>query len=163
MKLLLLLLITLFSINAFSQHTYSNPREKAKRSLLEEPQDNILTINESENKLFPANQGIHSTFSKGQIQFCACEKTYFLSLKRYKLREKLIKKGLMKNVYRQSSEFTNHKYKSNSAMKLIRGKYEIEEGFDCGHSDLSFRKISQYNKAIIGLVNQCDIEIITES
>jgi hypothetical protein len=47
-------------------------------------------------------------------------------------------------------------------MKMIRSKYEIDEEFECEHDNLTFKKLSQYKKAMNKLVGLCDIDLITE-
>lgn len=158
---ILILTIFCFIQASFSQHSYTNPRERQKKMLLEESEEK-LREEEILDEGTVKNEA-ESRFTRGQSKFCACEKTYFLSLKRAKLRRKLARKNLIKHRFRQQQEFTRHMRSSLEATKLMRGKYEIEEGFDCLHSDLDYKKISEYTQAISGLVDQCDIEIITES
>lgn len=157
----LVFLISLFSLDCFSQRSYTDPREREKRPLLEEP------IEEVENDIHAvgseAESGVTSTLTKGQIKYCACQKVYFLSLKRESLRTRLTSKGYIKYDSDQRHEFKRHMRKANDAMKLIRGKYEIDEDFECHQEGLSFKKISHYTKAIRSLVSQCDVDIITES
>jgi hypothetical protein len=50
--------------------------------------------------------------------------------------------------------YTKHKKKSSKALKRIRGKYEINEEFECEHGSLNFKKLSQYKKAKSALVDQ---------
>ncbi len=157
---ILSILALLFSFEVFSQHDYSNPRTRKKRSLLEDEVQEKTEKEVVKEEAQPVKKD--SKFSKGETKFCACEKNYFLSLKRYKHYNKQVERGLIKSESDRYWHFNKHKNKSLEAMKLIRGKYEIDADFDCEHSGLSFKKLSLYSKEIKQLINQCDIEIITE-
>ncbi len=163
MKLSILFLFFAFSYNsvAIAQHNYENPRTKVKRGLLEEAEKQAkkeLVEEKTDTSPFDNTQKM----SKGETQFCACERNYFLSMKRKKLYNRLAGEGVVDNDYVKSNTYSNHKHKSGIAMKRIRTKYEIDEEFDCNHSDLTFKKLGQYKTAIAFLVETCDIDIIVE-
>ena len=157
---ILSILALLFSFEVFSQHDYSNPRTRNKRPLLEEAIQEKTKKEVVKDETQPVEE--ESKFSKGERKFCACEKNYFLSLKRNKLYSNQVERGLIKQESKKYWRFHHHKNKSEQAMQLMRGKYEIDADFDCEHSGLSQKKLSQYSKEIKKLINQCDIEIITE-
>lgn len=145
---------------SFAQHSYSNPRSKEKKMLLEEKEESV-----SQEEAFvkdDSSQDSGPRMTRGEQKFCACEKMYFLSLKRAKLYNRLVRKDLIKRRFRQRKELADHERKSLAAMKLMRGKYEIERNFECRHENVSHKKISEYTQAISGLTTECDIEIITE-
>jgi hypothetical protein len=151
----------LFSLNSYSQHNYENPREKAKRGLLEEVEKKVLD-DSVEEKVVEKPSDDTPKISKGEITFCACEKIHSLSLKRLKLYSKLVSNDVINRDYSVRRQHDIHKNKAKIALKRIRAKYEIDVDYDCEHSGLSHKKLSQYKKAIGQLVDSCDIDIITE-
>lgn len=162
MKILIITLLFVFlSFNSFSQHNYENPRSKAKRGLLEDAQEQAPLEDNVKNKTEKTVDNA-SKMSKGERMFCACEKTYFLSLKRLKLWNKLREEDIINNDTSVWTRHDRHQSKSKKAMKMIRSKYDVDLEFDCEHTGLTHKKLSTYKKEISKLVDSCDIDIITE-
>lgn len=161
MKVIILALFFIaVSLNSFSQHQYENPRQKQKRGLLEEPLEEKEVVKEDTAK--PISDRTNSKLNKKQLKYCACEKTYYLSLKRLKLYNQLVSSDVLNNDVSVWTKYDQHKRKSSKAMKMIRGKYEIDQDLECEHDDLTFKKMSQYKNEIAQLTDVCDIDIITE-
>jgi hypothetical protein len=111
-SIIISLLLVFLSFKSFSQHNYENPREKSKRGLLEEPLEEKEVVQEDSTVV-----SNHETkkMNKKESKFCACEKIYFLSVKRLKLYNKLVASDIVNN---DVSVWTSHDRHKTRPIKL---------------------------------------------